>query len=97
MTSVEAANYIAHSVTAQGVTDNNVGCKWISVKDRQPEDHEEVLVIVSGKPRKNISRDAAYELAEYDPVDGWILEMWPELKGAVVTHWMPLPDFPRAK
>ena len=86
---------ISNGVTVQGVTDNNVGCKWISVKDRLPDGNTAALVIVSGKPRKNITLDAAYELAEYDPIDGWILEMWPEWKGAVVTHLMPLPDFPK--
>lgn len=51
--------------------------EWISVKDRLPEDMGEVLVIVSGKPHENITLDGAYEIAEYDPVEGWILEMWP--------------------
>ena len=75
-----------------GNGEDHATCEWISVKDRLPEDQEEVLVIVSGKSRKNITLAAAYELAEYDPVNGWILEMWPEWKGAVVTHWMPLPS-----
>ena len=68
--------------------------EWISVKDRLPEDFGEVLVIVSGKPHENITLDGAYEIAEYDPVEGWILEMWPEWCSGVVTHWMPLPEPP---
>ena len=68
--------------------------EWISVKDRLPEDFGEVLVIVSGNPCENITLDGAYEIAEYDPVEGWILEMWPEWESAVVTHWMPFPDPP---
>lgn len=68
--------------------------EWISVKDRLPEDMGEVLVIVSGKPHENITLDGAYEIAEYDPVEGWILEMWPEWRSGVVTHWMPLPEPP---
>ena len=32
-------------------------------------------------PNKNITLDHAYELSEYDPCDGWILEMWPEWEG----------------
>ena len=67
--------------------------EWISVKDRLPETDEMVLVIASGKPKKNITLDRAYELAEYDP-EGWILDMWPEWMGAVITHWMPLPEPP---
>ena len=77
----------------QDVTDKDVG-KWISVKDRLPDYMGEVLVIVSGKPHENITLDGAYEIAEYDPVEGWILEMWPEWCSGVVTHWMPLPDPP---
>ena len=68
--------------------------EWISVKDRLPEDMGEVLVIVSGKPHENVTLDGAYELAEYDPVEGWILEMWPEWSSGVVAHWMPLPEPP---
>ena len=67
--------------------------EWISVKDRLPETNELVLVIASGNPEKNITLYGACELAEYDS-GGWILEMWPEWMGAVVTHWMPLPEPP---
>ena len=70
--------------------------QWISVKDRLPDYMGEVLVIVSGKPHENITLDGAYEIAEYDPVEGWILEMWPEWCSGVVTHWMPLPEPPKA-
>ncbi len=68
--------------------------KWISVKDRLPESNELVLVIASGKPKDNITLYGACELAEYYDSYGWILEMWPEWMGAVVTHWMPLPEPP---
>ena len=77
----------------QDVTDKDAG-KWISVKDRLPDCMGEVLVIVSGKPHENITLDGAYEIAEYDPVEGWILEMWPEWCSGVVTHWMPMPEPP---
>ena len=68
--------------------------QWISVKDRLPDYMGEVLVIVSGKPHENITLDGAYEIAEYDPVEGWILEMWPEWCSGVVTHWMQMPEPP---
>ena len=71
--------------------------EWIPVKDKLPDQNEEVLVIVNGKPQKNITLNCAYELAEYDPHEGWIMEMWPEWEGAVVTHWMPLPDPPKGE
>ena len=38
-----ADHLIAHGVTVQGVTDNNVGCKWISVEERLPENFISVL------------------------------------------------------
>lgn len=71
--------------------------EWISVKDRLPDQSGEVLVIVSGNPQKNITLNCAYELAEYDPYGGWIMEMWPEWEDAVVTHWMPLPLPPKGE
>ena len=71
--------------------------EWISVKDRLPDQSGEVLVIVSGNPQKNITLNCAYELAEYDPYDGWIMEMWPEWEDAVVTHWMPIPQPPKGE
>lgn len=76
----------ADCLLANGVTVQ----EWISVNDRLPDQDGEVLVIVSGTPQKNITLNCAYELAEYDPYDGWIMEMWPEWEDAVVTHWMPL-------
>lgn len=69
--------------------------EWISVKDRLPRDNTFALVCVSGKPKKNISLENAYELAEFDMDEGWILEMWPEWEGPKVTHWMPLPEPPK--
>ena len=89
----DAVDMAISALRQQDVTDKDVG-KWISVKDRLPDYMGEVLVIVSGKPHENITLDGAYEIAEYDPVEGWILEMWPEWCSGVVTHWMPLPEPP---
>ena len=90
---IDAYDMAISALRQQDVTDKDVG-KWISVKDRLPDYMGEVLVIVSGKPHENITLDGAYEIAEYDPVEGWILEMWPEWCSGVVTHWMPLPEPP---
>ena len=92
-TELEFVSMAISALRQRDVTDTNVG-KWISVKDRLPDYMGEVLVIVSGKPHENITLDGAYEIAEYDPVEGWILEMWPEWCSGVVTHWMPLPEPP---
>ena len=89
----DAVDMAISALRQQDVTDKDAG-KWISVKDRLPDCMGEVLVIVSGKPHENITLDGAYEIAEYDPVEGWILEMWPEWCSGVVTHWMPLPEPP---
>ena len=89
----EALDMAISALRQQDVTEKDAG-KWISVKDRLPDCMGEVLVIVSGKPHENITLDGAYEIAEYDPVEGWILEMWPEWCSGVVTHWMPLPEPP---
>ena len=89
----DAVDMAISALRQQDVTDKDVG-KWISVKDRLPDYMGEVLVIVSGKPHENITLDGAYEIAEYDPVEGWILEMWPEWCSGVITHWMPLPEPP---
>ena len=90
--------YIANEKVASHLTANGVTVQeWISVKDRLPDQSGEVLVIVSGNPQKNITLNFAYELAEYDPYDGWIMEMWPEWEDAVVTHWMPLPLPPKGE
>lgn len=71
----------------------NISAKWISVKDRLPESTGEyVLVLASGKPSENVTLVQAYELAEFDANDGWILEMYPEWENPTVTHWMPLPS-----
>ena len=92
----DAVDMAISALRQQDVTDKDVG-KWISVKDRLPDYMGEVLVIVSGKPHENITLDGAYEIAEYDPVEGWILEMWPEWCSGVITHWMPLPEKPVTK
>nr|DAQ76224.1 MAG TPA: Protein of unknown function (DUF551) [Bacteriophage sp.] len=68
--------------------------EWISVKDRLPEIYEDVLVIASGNPRKNITLSAAYCFG-YISRDGWVIEEYPEWENAYVTHWMMLPDPPK--
>jgi hypothetical protein len=68
--------------------------EWISVKDRLPQTDELVLVIVSGKPNGNTTLEDAYQLADYDQNEGWILVNWPEWETPKVSYWMPLPEEP---
>lgn len=68
--------------------------EWISVNDQLPNGDTFCLVVVNGKPEKNITLHGAYELAEYDAEEGWVFEMWPLWTEAEVTHWTPLPPPP---
>ena len=68
--------------------------RWISAKERLPEDDDYVLVIVSGKA-ENITLDNSLELAQFSISEGWILEMWPEWEDPDVKYWIPLPEPPK--
>ena len=70
--------------------------QWIPVAERLPEDDDLVLIVASGKPRKNIELVNAVELASFCS-DGWCLETWPDWTGAIVTHWMPLLEAPEVE
>lgn len=73
---------------------------WISVNDRLPKDDarvddgDKVLVIVSGRPKKNVRCVDACEIAEYYYEDGWYFDAYPEWEDPQVTYWMPLPERP---
>lgn len=70
--------------------------KWIDAKYEVPPDSREVLVIVSGTPKKNIGLIDAYMLAEYyEDKDDWIIEEFPEWEGAEVSYWCELPKPPK--
>lgn len=67
--------------------------QWIPVEEQLPENPDEtVLVQVSGRPKENIGFVDALQLAQYNPEEGWILEMYPEWEGAHPVAWMPLPE-----
>ena len=68
--------------------------RWISVEERLPDFYETVLVIASGKPKKNIALDHAIMTAVHYESDGWELDEFPEFENPEVTHWMPLPELP---
>lgn len=58
--------------------------KWISVRDRVPEDQDEVLVCTRSKNgARNI--DKGY----------WSIDRFIHRGCADVTHWMPLPELPK--
>lgn len=71
----------------------SMGRAWIPVGERLPENPDElVLVQVSGRPEKNIELIDACQLAQYDPEEGWILEMYPYWEDAHPVAWMTLPE-----
>lgn len=60
--------------------------KWISVKERLPEDDEHYLVWCSD--------NNSCELALYFGDGEWLTEDLENIT-RVVTHWMPLPEPPK--
>ena len=89
---------------AKPVTDNNVGCKWIPVTERLPEDDGEYLalgnyfgwwhaVLMFAKDGRKVD--------EYDFHERWE-NVWYDFDRECghyiygsVTHWMPLPEPPK--
>jgi len=58
--------------------------KWISVKDRLPE-NEDVVLIYAGDEYQDVAMFSNSDFYEFDwEHDGWEHE-------SEVTHWMPLP------
>jgi hypothetical protein len=62
---------------------------WIPVEDRLPERNEIVLAFDQG----------GVTVGSYSPMleDWWTLQVGRMSPGAVVTHWMPLPEPPEVK
>lgn len=78
----EQATYLADYLIKNGVTVQ----EWIPVKDRLPEDQEEVLVCTRSKNGvRNIDKG-------YMAIDRFIHRGCAE-----VTHWMPLPQHPKGE
>lgn len=56
--------------------------EWISVEERLPEQHKEVLVVCLG----NVGTDFIATNGRWYEHDHWF-----------ITHWMPLPEPPKMK
>lgn len=68
--------------------------KWISVKDKLPEDKNKLLIFESdnieiGRYNPSKKRFELFELDYFGGMD-WC-------KDEYVTHWMPLPEPPKGK
>lgn len=83
---VEAAQQIA-GLSEIVPQDDEPG--WIPVEERLPERNEIVLAFDQG----------GVTVGSYSPMleDWWTLQVDRMAPGAVVTHWMPLPEPPEVK
>ena len=76
--------------------------EWISVKDRLPDDEQEVLVIAHGwdgrlvyvGSHKRVEAQKSWLTGITSESSEWSLWGWSYLKEPIVTHWMPLPEPP---
>lgn len=88
-----AEDLIANGVT---VTDNNVGGKWISVKERLPKEEGWYLVYTTpNREHKSINKAMfckGYAWGNFEPYWRGAGGHW-----ANVTHWMELPDPPKGE
>ena len=97
----EKIKMIADHLIANGVTVQ----KWISVKDRLPEEDGKYLVFEQNNGRTNTSilrfaKDAR-KVDRYDFKSRWenawyeYDSEWGHYTVDSVTHWMPLPEMPQ--
>lgn len=61
--------------------------EWISVKDRLPDNNDEVLMFICG----------VHVLGYVDINGEWYNDVDEKEFSGSVTHWMPLPDPPKEK
>lgn len=76
--------------------------EWISVKDRLPEEGQEVLVISHGWEGRlvyigehtRIESETSWLTGITSKASDWLLQGWSYLREPQVTHWMPFPELP---
>ena len=83
------------------VTDNNVGSKWISVKDRLPNKITNKVIVLCKNGYRGFGhyedykgKQTWYNLESDKPFTDWDLE---DCESYEVTHWMPLPEPPKGE
>ena len=76
--------------------------EWVSVKDKMPEDEQEVLVIAHGwdgrlvyvGSHKRVEAQKSWLTGITNKSSEWSLWGWSYLKEPIVTHWLPMPEPP---
>ena len=69
--------------------------EWISTETALPEDPDtQVLVVVCGCPKENITLLNAVFIADYSPEDGWIIEGHEDWRDFDVKYWREIPKSP---
>lgn len=65
---------------------------WADMEHEEPVDGVKYLLIVSGKPRRNITMQHAYVLGTWLAGEGWVLDEYPGWEDPEVHAWAELPD-----
>lgn len=77
--------------------------KWISVEERLPEPHTDVLLIAHGwEPQlvyigklEKVESEKSWLTGLVSKASEWTVYGFSYLKKPIVTHWMPLPEPPK--
>ena len=95
--------YATYEDMADGMISNGVTVQeWISVKDRLPENGQEVFVAYVFPLQNSLISKHFYSASIYHIDDGNGLVNRPHFenegfRGMRVTHWMPLPQPPKGE
>ena len=88
---LKIGNYEQRVAFIEGYEQAQNESQWISVDERLPDNHDDVLVIGDGWDGMNWWRIYFFENGTWFTVDGEEVDKESQLK---ITHWMPLPPKP---
>lgn len=87
MNSPEKPDTCEHILDMEKMVDVNPSSGWISVKDRLPEDWDDLSIMLVWR---NIEHD--YDTVRWRYQQGWDCVIQDK---STITHWMPLPKPPK--
>lgn len=74
--------------------------KWISVRKALPEEWEYVLVCTTSEDKNPLTKRSIF-IAHRRKGWGKKIRWWPvhgvKFRYVRITHWMPLPEFPKSR